>query len=438
MKRKRDLVGALFLIVCCIGFLAWSLVHQELPFDVEVTYTAKGFDPSILGVPLGTRVAFRNKSKFPMWPASDPHPTHTDYPEFDAKKDYLPGQTYVFQFERYGVFGFHNHERSSDRGTIRVSDPDHPLPNIDKTKINQQAQRNKLLAMLDPKDPQSIFKVFDAISAHQSLSINCHDIAHDLGHRAYQLYGFSQALAINNPERLLHTPVEDICAGGYMHGILEELFLEQPDRKADPGAMCEDIPKKSRSSCFHGVGHALMFVNKRNVNASLDGCRSLGNTHDVSSCFEGVWMELFWGNTDHVGPNALGWDSARPLDPCVRSSVDAKYACFLYASLGYLRTNSGDFPGALRLCTQTDLTDRDQYYCLKGIGITMMSNFKGKNLEQAASLASGLDTTQKSSLYEGLMGYAQLSGMNGDALLGTCELFQEDKDLCVNAVAAGK
>ena len=85
-----------------------------------VTYTSSGFTPSTLTVPSGTTVQFVNGSSNSMWVASDPHPTHTDYPGFDAKKSYTSGETYSFTFTKTGSWGFHNHLNPSDTGRIIV------------------------------------------------------------------------------------------------------------------------------------------------------------------------------------------------------------------------------------------------------------------------------------------------------------------------------
>src|SRR3989338_9888914 len=66
--------------------------------EVIVDYTDAGYDPDRLRVPLGTSVTWRNESSKPMWTASDPHPMHTIYPEFDAKVGVEPGGSYSFTF----------------------------------------------------------------------------------------------------------------------------------------------------------------------------------------------------------------------------------------------------------------------------------------------------------------------------------------------------
>lgn len=406
-------------------------VIPEPEFEYEVQYTAEGYSPNVLEVEIGSRVAFHNMSDIPMWTASDPHPVHSDFSDFDAQRGYGVGETYIYQFQNVGTFGFHNHMKSLHRGVIRVIDPENPAPEIDKAKESQRATRDEFLAMLKQDDPDSIFMLIDAIEANNSLARDCHDIAHDFGHRAYELYGFSTAMTFSNPNRLSHTSVDDICAGGYIHGILEEVFLHQPKLRENPEIICSAVPDINRGSCFHGVGHGLMFVNKRDVAVSLADCEKMPDSVDRNRCFEGVWMEMFWGNTDHAGANSLGWTVEQPLTPCSNATEIQKPACFLYAHLGYLRTNPRNFEGAIALCTQEDVVETDRHFCLKGIGITMMKHFTSHRLEQAENLARNLSASEKYAYYAGVIGYARLSGVSEDDISSFCEKLSNDTDICI-------
>lgn len=60
-----------------------SDVKNQIP--PVVTYTDSGFSPNNLTIKNGQTVTFKNEGPGDMWVASAPHPTHTDYPEFDAK-----------------------------------------------------------------------------------------------------------------------------------------------------------------------------------------------------------------------------------------------------------------------------------------------------------------------------------------------------------------
>lgn len=86
----------------------------------EVTYTDSGYSPQTLTVPVGTTVVFKNQSSEGMWTASNPHPVHTDLPEFDPKKAVNSGESYSFTFSERGTFGYHNHLSPSRTGKIVV------------------------------------------------------------------------------------------------------------------------------------------------------------------------------------------------------------------------------------------------------------------------------------------------------------------------------
>lgn len=87
---------------------------------VTVEYEATGFSSVSIEINVGDTVSFVNKGTKNFWPASDPHPTHTDYPEFDAKKNIAPGETYSFTFTKTGVWGYHNHLNPAQKGTVIV------------------------------------------------------------------------------------------------------------------------------------------------------------------------------------------------------------------------------------------------------------------------------------------------------------------------------
>lgn len=111
-------------------------------------------------------------------------------------------------------------------------------------------------------------------------------MAHDLGHRAYELFGFSRALVFDGSDPVAMTSVDDICAGGYMHGVLEELFLNRPELVEQSDHVCDGVSADGRGSCFHGVGHGIMFSQKRDLKKSLESCNKLSSTVDAHRCYE--------------------------------------------------------------------------------------------------------------------------------------------------------
>ena len=88
---------------------------------VEVDYNGSVFSPPSVNIKVGDYVIFKNKSQKDFWPASNPHPTHADYPEFDAKKPIGPNGKYQFQFQKTGVWGYHDHLNLGATGVVNVS-----------------------------------------------------------------------------------------------------------------------------------------------------------------------------------------------------------------------------------------------------------------------------------------------------------------------------
>jgi plastocyanin len=86
-----------------------------------VNYTANGFEPNSITIKAGQSVTWTNKDSDEVWVASNPHPTHTDYPGFDELKSMATGQTYSFTFTKVGQWGYHNHLNPSQHGTVVVT-----------------------------------------------------------------------------------------------------------------------------------------------------------------------------------------------------------------------------------------------------------------------------------------------------------------------------
>jgi plastocyanin len=84
--------------------------------------TSSGFDPANITVKKGTKVTFVNTDSRPRWPASDPHPSHTDYPQLDPKKAVSAGASWEFTADKVGTWGIHDHLIPTHRGKITVTD----------------------------------------------------------------------------------------------------------------------------------------------------------------------------------------------------------------------------------------------------------------------------------------------------------------------------
>lgn len=92
------------------------------PKTVDVSITATGFSPNNITIKKGDTVTFKNNDSRNRWPASAPHPTHTDYPEFDQKKAIPAGGTWSFKFEKVGTWAYHDHIFPTQFGKVTVTE----------------------------------------------------------------------------------------------------------------------------------------------------------------------------------------------------------------------------------------------------------------------------------------------------------------------------
>ena len=87
----------------------------------QISYDGDKFTPSTLTIKVGDIIVFKNQSKASFWPASNPHPTHTDYSELDPKQPISAGKTFQFKFTKVGTWGFHDHLNPRAYGKINVT-----------------------------------------------------------------------------------------------------------------------------------------------------------------------------------------------------------------------------------------------------------------------------------------------------------------------------
>lgn len=78
------------------------------------------FEPETLTIEKCTKVVFENQDNVSRWPASNLHPTHGIYPEFDPLQPVEAGKGWSFVFDKVGNWRYHDHLSPSMRGTILV------------------------------------------------------------------------------------------------------------------------------------------------------------------------------------------------------------------------------------------------------------------------------------------------------------------------------
>ena len=86
---------------------------------VTITITGSGFSPPSVTINAGDTVKWVNGDNRSHWPASDPHPQHTEYAGFDSF-GISAGSDWSFKFNNTGTWNYHDHQSPSKTGVVVV------------------------------------------------------------------------------------------------------------------------------------------------------------------------------------------------------------------------------------------------------------------------------------------------------------------------------
>lgn len=87
--------------------------------SVVISYGDTGFSPVSAKAKVGEKIEFKNSSSVAVQVNSDPHPTHTLFPELNIGV-IDPGSSKSVTFSKAGTYTYHNHRNASQKGTIVV------------------------------------------------------------------------------------------------------------------------------------------------------------------------------------------------------------------------------------------------------------------------------------------------------------------------------
>ena len=248
------------------GFLGYYLYAkkptQKLPAvspgaSHSVILTKDGFTPAEITIHQGDTVVFTTTAGQDFWPASDPHPTHEIYPEFDPKKPIAADKSWSFVFAKAGSWKYHNHLFFTQRGTINVVAAGTgavPALNCGQDGQNPQCWQNAINDALNKQGLDAAFEVMaNLYNTQPAFAAECHGYSHQLGQAAYQLFAQHKDFEL--------TPKTAYCGYGFYHGFMETLLhtsgniQEAKDFCAYVGKKLQAYTSDAEGACYHGIGH---------------------------------------------------------------------------------------------------------------------------------------------------------------------------------------
>ncbi len=327
----------LVLFVTCVLSIATKYVFASNNEKI-VEMTDEGFSPPEVNVEVNSTISFINKDKKDHWPASDLHPTHGIYPEFDPRRPIHPGETWQFKAEKVGIWKFHDHLYPHRKGMLIVTGNakvkgdsasiwtaflrgienffSSVFKNFSLQKIQNGensvtigADYKNLQDRVEKEGIEATWK--DLVATYSSggtLKNNPHDLAHFMGGLIYDKKGL-QGLNVCTPD----------FAFGCYHGLLDKAFLSGIEKLNEAERACLLVgPAGSGpfSSCIHGIGHGVAsFYKTIDLNSALSTCDTL--TQGQTYCYDGVLMEFA-----RNAPTSF-YKTDNPLYPC--DSIGQKY-----------------------------------------------------------------------------------------------------------------
>jgi hypothetical protein len=240
--------------------------------------------------------------------------------------------------------------------------------------------------------PKVISKELDTLSL-QDRNLWCHETMHYVGWKAYQV-----EQSVSNA----FTQASELCDSAMYHGIMEE-YLRQNGLEEDIGSLIQNVCTEAlkerpdfslgtKSLCYHGIGHGLMYITTSDLGSSLDYCDVLQDG-DRQSCYGGVFMEHT--ASKQVGPASNEKDLS-DYSYCEALKEHQKIDCYGRQGANNFSFTGGDVKPAMELCLELPL--QYQKTCFEGVGTNNPAPSK-THTQSSIDCHEALDVSSES--YEG-------------------------------------
>lgn len=395
----------LFLVL--IFFVPTAFAHSQ---TIVVEMTSEGFKPQIINLDTSGTVIFINKDSKAHWPASDVHPTHDLYSQFDPQRGIEPGESWPFRPKKTGEWKFHDHLFPHFRGSVTViseqGEKEKSVSWIEKVKTGLQNFFSKIKNSLGPKitlnssgftklDPgvqiNQLKKYADSRGAEKAWQFiketykgqggsfgNIHDLAHLSGGLLFEELGF---------------PGLGKCsvdfAFGCFHGFLDKAFQKNLDRLNEAEGACSTLGSGGPyASCVHGIGHGIAsFYQSADLKAALSSCKRLG-TQSLQYCFDGVFMEF-----ERSAPPDF-YSKTNPYYPCdgleAEFGAQVLFACGRNQPTVLMSKFKFSFEDVVGVCLKSP-SDQFKTACFDALGFITSKSTSDPNSVISACRKIGVD-----------------------------------------------
>lgn len=341
---------------------------------VAIAMNENGFVPKDVEIMQGDTVVFENTGKKPHWPASNIHPSHQIFPEFDPNKGIPAGEKWSFTFYKAGEWRFHDHLDPEFSGSVRVNGdqnagkavyisretPKMTAPENIKNADVMLASAN-MMQIAKNDDELRVWlkragakKVMDKLlkDSGGGATVDCHQESHAVGRIGYELYGSSVFL-----------DGTAACHSGYYHGAMETFLKEKGTihLAKSVAEICNKFPTSfGVFECLHGVGHGVVAYKDYDLPQALETCEQLETDYDRNSCYGGAFMEnvvAAQGMGATKGHETKWANKVDPLFPCngISQDYNIQYQCYQMQTSWMLTIYGYNFSKVVSECLKARL-----------------------------------------------------------------------------------
>lgn len=390
------------------------------PQTYTVNLTEEGFSPSEITINKGDTIVFTTTRNKPFWPASNIHPTHGIYPQFDPKQPIEADKDWSFTFDKVGSWKYHDHLAPLYKGVIVVNEKRSQANDCSKVTGSQKVACFENLMDTTLKN-QGLSQTFETLATlyqtDPDFASNCHDFAHKLGYKAYEL--FSQHKDFNLSSK------SSYCGYGFYHGFMESLLQTTGDMN-EARSFCEYADSKlakttsdAGGACYHGIGHGAVDGSdprfwgdaEKMVQPALTLCEKVSNDENPpprygklfrcsSGAFNGLEI-LVDASKYNLSPN-----KEDPFGSCRIQPNKYKEACYTQFVVSAMQVTKGDFTKTANIIS----TIPEDNYAIPTMQSLVVERARGnfeysQNLDFCRGLADRFKLPCVTSLAEGLMKY---------------------------------
>lgn len=311
-----------------------------------------GFDPEEISIAKGDFVVFSTTAGNPFWPASNLHPLHDIYPEFDAKGAVNPDESWTFRFTKVGEWEYHNHLFPAHRGKIRVL--------AKGAAFNPGALRENL---------KNDIEKLGVGAAYQKIKKNFSKETFARQHLAVHFFG---ELLFDESGTGGITVCDETFAFGCYHGFFGRAIAKEGlSIVSELDKICVEKFGVMGLGCPHGIGHGLAeFFGPEKLNEQLAVCETLSWKGPLFGCSGGVFMAHNFpvevSQKDAV-PKIRELKEGTALEPCLSVPKKFRRSCFFELTSWWRQVLNKDYARMGGLCN--GLADsKERQDCFRGVG----------------------------------------------------------------------